>query len=440
MAAFGPFFAIPSYRGKEAAMRTIVVHPTDPQAEAPSLTQAFALAAAGDTVLVGPGVYSPTRTGERLPLKIPAKVTVLGASRDACIIDGEGQFAPSFNPIRTDLSVVELADGVWVSGLTITNVGGHGIGAPPGTTVSVSNCTLSQHGDHGLYLCGVTEAVVTGCEFFENGRERFEPTLPRGVGARQGHHIFAEARYGQQNRLLISDNRMRGCFADGIAFICFFLEPDAVSFRATILRNTIEDSERGGLLFSGSFGPMRNRLDIVATENILRGNKQFGIGVLTAIPLAERVPQETTVTATISGNVISASPIGVLLQGAVGEAQRNQCLVTLDGNRIANCGKNAIRLVGAIGGDNVQTDGNRVEATIARNILSGGSPTVALQGAGGTAKSTPQQNAVIARVIGNSSDRTLEQAFVMSDGMAGNVVEITEGSQAVMRKEGNLLT
>jgi hypothetical protein len=29
---------------------------------------------------------------------------------------------------------------------------------------------------------------------------------------------------------------------------------------------------------------------------------------------------------------------------------------------------------------------------------------------------------------------------VVSDGMVGNVVEITEGSQAVMRKEGNLLT
>jgi hypothetical protein len=29
---------------------------------------------------------------------------------------------------------------------------------------------------------------------------------------------------------------------------------------------------------------------------------------------------------------------------------------------------------------------------------------------------------------------------VMSDGMVGNVVEITEDSQAVTRKEGNLLT
>lgn len=421
-------------------MRTIVVHPTDPQAEAASLTQALALATAGDTVLVGPGVYSPTRSGEQFPLKIPAHVAVLGASKEACIIDGEGQFTPSFHPIRTDMSVVELADGVWVSGLTITNSGGHGIGAPVGTTVQVSNCILSQHGDHGLYLCGVTEAVVTGCEFFENGRQRFEPTLPRGVGARQGHHIFAEARHGQRNRLLISDNRMRACFADGIAFICFFPEPDAVSFRATIQRNTIEDSERGGLLFSGSFGPMRNRLDIVATENILRGNKQFGIGVLTAIPLAERVPQEATVTAMFSNNTISASPIGVLIQGAIGEAQRNHCLVTLDGNRIANWSKNAIRLVGAVGGDNVQTEGNRVTASVSRNSFSGNSPAVVLQGAGGTAKSAPQQNAVTARVVGNTGEGILEQGCVVSNGLVGNTADIVAGSQAAMRKEGNLLT
>jgi parallel beta helix pectate lyase-like protein len=421
-------------------MRTIVVHPTDPQADAPSLTQAFMLATAGDTVLVGPGTYSPTHTAERLPLKIPPRVTVLGAGKETCILDGEGQFAPSFNPIRTDLSVVELADGVWVSGLTVTDGGGHGIGAPPGATVNISECVISRHGDHGLYLCGVAEAVVTDCEFYDNGLRRFEPALPRGVGARQGHHIFAEARHGRQNRLLVVGNRMRECFADGIAFVCFFSEPDAVSFRATVLRNEIEDSERGGLLFSGSFGPARNRLDIVAADNTFRGNKQFGISVLTAIPLAERVPQETTVTATISGNAISASPIGIQIQGAVGEALRNQCAVTLDRNRIADCGKNAIRLVGAIGGDGVRTEGNRVEASVSRNALSGGSPTVVLQGAGGTAKSTPQQNAVTARVVGNTGESPSEQAFVMSAGTAGNTVEIVAGSQGVTRKQGNLLT
>jgi hypothetical protein len=185
---------------------------------------------------------------------------------------------------------------------------------------------------------------------------------------------------------------------------------------------------------------MRNRLHIVAADNTLRGNKQFGISVLTAVPLAERVPQETMVTAILTGNTISASPIGVSIQGAVGEAQRNQCVVTLDGNRIANCGKNAIRLVGALGGDNVRTEGNRVEANVSRNIVSGGSPVVVLQGAGGTAKSLPQQNSVTARLIGNASDGPLEDTFVMSNGLVGNAVEIVEGSQGVTRKEGNLLT
>ena len=89
----------------------------------------------------------------------------------------------------------------------------------------------------------MADAVVTGCRLQDNGLKRFEPSLPRGVGARQGHHIFAEAKHGQRNRLVVTDNTMRGCFADGVAFICFFPEPDGVSFSATILRNTIEDSE-----------------------------------------------------------------------------------------------------------------------------------------------------------------------------------------------------
>ena len=53
-------------------MSAIVVHPTDPQADAPSLTRALNAARVGDIVLVGPGSYSPARTGEILPLRIPA--------------------------------------------------------------------------------------------------------------------------------------------------------------------------------------------------------------------------------------------------------------------------------------------------------------------------------------------------------------------------------
>ncbi|MBI3302893.1 MAG: DUF1565 domain-containing protein [Deltaproteobacteria bacterium] len=418
-------------------MSAIVVHPTDPHADAPSLTRALSAAHAGDVVLVGPGSYSPAQTGETLPLRIPAGVAVEGAGRDVCVIDGEGLFAPSFNPIRPDLSVAVLDEGASLSGVTVTNGGGHGVGVPPGVSAMIRNCVISRHGDHGVFLCGVAEAVVTGCVFQDNGLKRFEPALPRGAGARQGHHIFAEARHGQRNRLLITDNTMRGCFADGIAFICFFPEADGVAFSATILRNIIEESERGGLLFSCSFGPAHNRLRIVAADNVLRGNKQFGVSLLTAVPLADKVPQDSLLTALVTGNDITASPIGVLVQGAVSESHRNVCQVTIDRNRIAGCSKNAVRLVGALGVDGVETSENSLQAVVSRNRITGGTPAVAVQGAGGAGN--PQQNAVSVRLLHNEVDAPSEQATVVSDGRVGNRVEVAEGSQAFVRMEGDLL-
>ena len=47
---------------------------------------------------------------------------------------------------------------------------------------------------------------------------------------------------------------------------------------------------------------------------------------------------------------------------------------------------------------------------------------------------------VTAQVVGNLSDRLPEQTFMVSNGMAGNTADIVAGSQAVLRKEGNLLT
>src|SRR2546428_13117054 len=116
---------------REASMSAIVVHPTDPQADAASLTRALNAARVGDIVLVGPGSYSPTHTGETLPLRIPAGVAVEGAGKDVCVIDGEGLFEPSFNPIQADLSVVVLEEGASLSGVAVTNGGWAGIGIPP---------------------------------------------------------------------------------------------------------------------------------------------------------------------------------------------------------------------------------------------------------------------------------------------------------------------
>ena len=421
-------------------MRTIIVHPSDPRADASSATRALQQAQAGDVVLAQPGEYSPTKTGEQLPLVVPAEVSLIGADQERCRIDGEGQFAPSFNPIRTDWSVITLSDHSAIRNVTITNGGGHGIAVPPRASATIQHCTISQHGDHGVYLCGVTDATVTNCEFISNGRRRFEPSLPRGVGARQGHHIFAEARFGQRNRITVTDNSMRECFADGLAFICFFSEPDAVSFEALVRRNTIEQSERGGLLFAGSFGPARNRLRLTVTDNVLRNNKQFGLSVIGAFPLGTKVPQETVVYAEVSGNIISGSPIGILAQGTVGEAQHNASHLTIDHNQISDCSKNAIRLVSAIGIDGVRTTGNTLSTVLAWNSCSGTSPLVIAQGAGGTATGGVTDNRATVHFFADESSVSNGQGLTFSDGLPGNDAEILTGTHLWTRQEGNLLS
>ncbi|MGE0820638.1 MAG: right-handed parallel beta-helix repeat-containing protein [Candidatus Binatia bacterium] len=420
-------------------MGAIIVHPTDPQADASSLTQAITRANDGDVIFVQPGHYSPTRTGERLPLTLPPGVSLIGVAASQCIIDGEGQFAPSFNPIATDLSVLVLGDYSSVCRVTVTNGGGHGIAVPPGASAIITHTTLSRHGDHGIFLCGVANATITYCEFFQNGLQRFEPALPRGVGARQGHHIFAEARAGQRNQIQVSDNVMRECFADGLAFICFFPEPDAVEFHALVQRNTIEQSERGGLLCSGSFGPSHNKLRLVVTDNILRDNKQVGISLIGALPLAAKVPQATNVQALLSGNTISGSPVGLLAQAAIGEARQNSCRLTVESNQFTECSKSAIRLVGAMGMENVKTEGNELFAFVTRNSLPEGASSVLVQGAGGPATGTIQDNTASVRFLSNVSATPPEHGFIISNGLPGNRADVLSGSQPATRAQGNIL-
>ena len=112
-------------------MKTIFVSPHSARADARSLSEALQQAQPDDVVLVEPGRYSPSLTGERLPVTLPPGVHVQGAARAECIIDGEGHFSPSFQPIRPEQSVVVLTDGASLSGVTVTQGGGHGIGVPP---------------------------------------------------------------------------------------------------------------------------------------------------------------------------------------------------------------------------------------------------------------------------------------------------------------------
>ena len=422
-------------------MNAIYVHPEDARADALTLSTALAMVQAGDVVLVGPGVYAPSRTGEVLPLRIPSGVAIEGAGSDHCIIDGEGLFEPSFGPIQPDLAVVVLGDGSSLSGVEVTNGGGHGIGAPPGISATIRDCAITRHGDHGVYLGGVDQALIVGCTFRDNGLKQFRPRLPRGTGSpQQGHQIFAEARHGQRNQLVIADNAMHGCFADGVGFVCFSSEPDGVVFEATVVRNTVEASGRGGLLFACSFGPSANRQRIVAAGNVLRDNQQYGIQAVVASPHADPVPSGNRLDALFAANEIVGSPVGISVRGAGGECHHNGGDVVIDRNTISARGQHVIRIVGAVGVGGVATADNVLRVVLSRNLLSGSTPSVAVQAAASIPGSETHDNVVGLRLLENQVGGTPEQAFVVSDGPAGNRVEVEAGSQAYSRTRDDLFS
>jgi hypothetical protein len=410
-------------------MNAIYVHPDDARADAVTLSTALAMAQAGDVVLAGPGVYAPSRTGEVLPLRIPSGVAIEGAGSDRCIIDGEGLFEPSFGPIQPDLAVVVLGDGSSLSGVEVTNGGGHGIGA------------ITRHGDHGVFLSGVDQALIVGCTFRDNGLKQFRPTLPRGTGSpQQGHQIFAEARHGRRNRLVIADNAMHGCFADGVAFVCFYPEPDGVVFEATIVRNTIEASGCGGLLFACSFGPSANRQRIVAAGNVLRDNQQYGIQAVVASPHADPVPSGNRLDALFAGNEIVGSPVGIFVRGAGGECHHNVGDIVIDRNTIFVRDQHGIRIVGALGVGGVETTDNMMRVVLSHNLLSGSTPSVVVQAGASIPGSTMHANVVSLRLLANQVGEAPEQAFVVSDGPAGNRVEVEAGSQTYSRRKDDLFS
>src|SRR5262249_53919183 len=143
---------------------------------------------------------------------------------------------------------------------------------------------------------------------------------------------------------------------------------------------------RAGLLLSCSFGPSNNRLQVVVTGNTFRGNRQYGIRMITASPHTEKVPRDNQTTALFADNEISGSPIGILAAAGGGEAERNRCTVRIDRNRIADYSEAAVRLVGGLGQVGAPTSANRLDATISRNNFSGPDGAVLIEAGAGPAE------------------------------------------------------
>jgi hypothetical protein len=408
--------------------RLVYVSATDPTAAYPSISAALRHAAPGDTVLVGAGYYAPSQSGERFPLYVPPGVTLKGVGQDESIIDGEGALELSFRPVQTGQSLVLLGDGSAVSDFTITGSGGNGLGVEPGARVCIMRNTIRQHGQHGIIVSGAQEAIITDNRFLDNGTRQFRPETPQTAAGRQGHHIFVQGKGGVANRVIIVRNTMHGAFADAIALVVFFDEPDAVSMHVSVLSNDIEQSQRRGITITGSFGPSHTRVSVDVQRNSIRHTASQAIAAYAARPLARQLLRDCRLQLHVTDNICVQNGGGIALFGGFGAAEDNVLNSTIIGNRLTGIQGHALRLIGGVGFDGYGACRNRLQAIISRNhfedVLY---PPILLQGGIVTAREEATGNAVLAQICDNTLPLEAGKLPVLlNDGLPGNTVHLAE--------------
>lgn len=403
----------------------LYVSATDATATHPSITAALRHANPGDTVVVGAGHYSPSRTQEHFPLFVPPGVSLLGTGQDQCTIDGEGATAPSFRPVLEGQSLVLLSDHSTLSDLTIANSGGNGIGNQPGVRVQILRNTIRAHGQHGIIVSGPEEALIVDNTFLDNGTLRYGPEAPRPAAARQGHHIFVQGKSGAANRMLICDNTMTRAFADGIAIVVFFDEADGVPMHVRVWRNTIEESERRGLTIAGSFGPSHNRVEIDIQHNLIRNNHALAIGAQAARPLATQLLRDNQLRPHIVDSECRGNGDGVMLFGGFGPAEHNVLDATVIGNTITDAARYGLRMIGGVGAAGDAAHHNRLQAVVHRNRIEGaGEHAIFLQGDAADGQTEVTGNAVLAHLVGNELPGP--NPILLNDGLPSNTVYLED--------------
>lgn len=403
-----------------------------------SIGAALLRAVAGDTVLVGSGRYSPSATQERFPLYVPPGVMLAGAGQGESIIDGEGAQDISFRPVQEGQSLVLLGDGSTLSGFSVINGGGNGIGNQPGAHVLVTRNEIRGHGQHGMIVSGPQEAVIKDNIFLDNGTKRFAPLTPRGVQGRQGHHIFVQAKAGVNNRVIITDNSMTRAFADGVAMAVLFDEPAGVVMHVSLINNLIEQSERRGLTIAASFNPSRSQVAVDVQRNVIRDNTEYAIAARAAQPLATTLIEACCLRLRICDNECHHSAEGIVLFGGLGPADGNLLEATIVGNLIAGMQKHAVRIIGGVGFRGYGAHRNRVRAVISRNrVAEIGEVPIFIQGGVAEAQEEATGNEVLAHVVGNELPVSAgKREMVVNDGLSGNTVYLDEPAQAHARVGG----
>jgi Protein of unknown function (DUF1565) len=411
---------------------------SDKNAPFSSIGAALLRAVAGDTVLVGSGLYSPSATREKFPLYVPPGVSLAGAGQGASILDGEGAQDVSFRPVQEGQSLVLMGDGSSLSGFSVINGGGNGIANQPGAGVLVTRNEIRGHGQHGMLVSGPQEAVIKDNIFLDNGVKRFAPTTPRGGQSRQGHHIFVQAKAGVTNRVIIADNSMTRAFADGVAMVVFFDEPDGVVMHVSLVNNLIEQSERRGLTIAASFDSSHTQVAVDVHRNIIRDNTEYAIAAQAARPLVVRQVDACCLRLRLFENECHQSAEGIVLFGGFGPAYGNQLDAAIVGNLITGMTMRAVRVIGGVGFRGYGAHQNRVRVVISRNRVSDtGEVPIFLQGGVAEAEEEASGNEVRAHVVGNElSVPPGQREMLVNDGLSGNAVCLDEPAQVYVRVGG----
>jgi hypothetical protein len=406
--------------------RLLYVSATDPDAVSTSITTALRQAVPGDTVVVGAGQYSPSRTGEHFPLYVPPEVTLTGAGAEQSIIDGEGAMDLSFRPVQAGQSLVLLGHGSTLSNLTITQSGGNGIGIQPGARVLIMRNTIRQHGQHGIIVSGPEEAIIKDNRFEDNGTRAFRPETPRPAAGRQGHHIFVQGKAGAANRILIADNTMRGAFADAVALVVFFDEADGVNMHASILNNRLEESQRRGLIIAGSFAPSHTRVTLDIRHNVMQHNASQAIAALAARPLALQLIRGCKLRLQLIENECRNNGEGILLCSGFGPAEDNLLESMIVGNTISGTQRHAFRLIGGVGLGGYAAHHNRVRAVLSRNHLEDiGDTPVFVQGGASENHEDVSANQALVQLLNNTLPLVAgKPAVLLNDGLPGNTAHV----------------
>jgi hypothetical protein len=341
----------------------------------------------------------------------------------------------SFRPVQAGQSLVLLGDGSAVSDLTIMGSGGNGLGTQPGVRVCIMRNTIRQHGQHGIIVSGAHEAVIKDNRFLDNGTRQFRPETPRPAAGRQGHHIFVQGKGGMANRVIIADNTMQGAFADAIALVVFFDEPDAVGMHVSVLRNQITHSQRRGLTIAGSFGPSHTRVTVDIQHNVIRDTATQAIAAQAARPLALQLLRHCVLNVHIIGNECVQNGGGIALFGGFGPAEDNLLTSTIVGNRLTGIQGHALRLVGGVGFGGYGAYRNRVQAIISRNYIGDVSHTpLLLQGGNAEGQEEATGNAVFAQLHDNTWPTTATPpVLLVNDGLSGNTVLLADPSPPHVR-------